>query len=85
MGGRKTPHCFGGLMPQYKKKGKEPERVPPAEEIKVGAEAHAGLIALIAPPGVTAASGCEFDGRLCWAPREIVDQLISMHGFERPT
>jgi hypothetical protein len=68
-------------MPQYKKKGKEPERVPPTEEIKAGTEAHAGLVPLLAPPGVTAASGCTFDGRLCWAPPEIVDQLISMHGF----
>jgi hypothetical protein len=72
-------------MAKYEKKGKEPERVPPAEEIKAGTEAHAGLVPLIAPPSVTAASGCEFDGRLCWAPPEMVDQLISIHHFERPS
>lgn len=71
-------------MPQYEKKGKEPERVPPTEEIKAGIDAHAGLVPLLAPPGVTSVSGCELDGRLCWTPPEIVDQLISMHGFERP-
>jgi hypothetical protein len=69
-------------MAQFKKKGEEPERLPTTEEIQAGAKAHEGLVPLIAPPGVTAASGCSFEGRLCWAPPEIAEQLVTMHGFE---
>jgi len=72
-------------MAKYEKRGQEPERIPTAEEIQVSGMTHEGKVALIAPPGVSAASGCTFDGRLCWAPPEIVDGLISMHGFERPS
>jgi hypothetical protein len=71
-------------MPKFEKKGQEPERLPTSGEIQASGVTHNGKVALIAPPGVTAASGCEFDGRLCWAPPEIVDQLITMHGFEKP-
>jgi len=72
-------------MAKYEKKGQEPERLPAADEIEVGTKTHAGLIPLVAPPGVTSVAGCVLEGRLCWAPPDIVDQLISIHHFERPS
>lgn len=71
-------------MTKFAEKGKEPERLPTPDEIKEAAKTHPGCVALIAPPGVTAASGCKFEGRLCWAPPEIAEELVKkIHGFER--
>ena len=69
-------------MAKFVKKGKEPARVPRPEEVKEKRKSHKGLVALLAPEGVTAVSGCVMEGRLCWVPPEMVDQLVNRHGFQ---